>query len=93
MAQRIRHFTHTWAGKQTIQFYWENNILITTSGVQSSSAFWDAMKTTTPDRVMFSADTPFEAMPEMAGWFDNMEMNSKTKQGIASENARNWYKL
>lgn len=93
MDQRIRHFTKTWPMQQTLQYYWENNFLLTTSGVQSTSAFWDAMKTTTPDRVMFSADTPFETMPEMAKWFDDLEMNSKTKQAISSGNAVKWYKL
>jgi gamma-resorcylate decarboxylase len=93
MDQRTRHFTKTWAAKKTLQYYWENNFLITTSGVQSTSAFWDAMKTTTADRVMFSADTPFETVPEMASWFDDLEMNSKTKAAISSGNAKKWYKL
>jgi predicted TIM-barrel fold metal-dependent hydrolase len=93
MDQRTRHYTKTWAAQKTIQHYWENNIIITTSGVQSDSAFWDAMKTTTTDRVMFSADTPFETMPEMTSWFDRLEMNSITKKAIASGNARKWFKL
>lgn len=91
--QRMRHFTHYWAGKQTAQYYWENNFYVTTSGVQDSGTLADTLKWTGEDRVMFSVDYPFEDDVEISAWFDRLEMNSHTKRKMAYENAIKILKL
>lgn len=91
--QRMRHFTHYWAGKQTAQYYWENNFYVTTSGVQDAGTLADTLKWTGEDRVMFSVDYPFEDDVEISSWFDRLEMNTHTKKKMAYENARRILKL
>lgn len=91
--QRMRHFTHYWAGKQTAQYYWENNFYVTTSGVQDAGTLADTLKWTGEDNVMFSVDYPFEDDVEIASWFDRLEMNGHTKKKMAYANARRILKL
>lgn len=91
--QRMRHFTHYWTGKQTAQYYWENNFYVTTSGVQDAGTLTDTLKWTGEDRVMFSVDYPFEDDVEISSWFDRLEMNTHTKKKMAYENARRILKL
>lgn len=91
--QRMRHFTHYWAGQQTAQYYWENNFYVTTSGVQDSGTLLETLKWTGEDRVMFSVDYPFEDDTEISSWFDRLEMNTHTKKKLGYENARRILKL
>lgn len=90
---RIRHFVHYWKGKQTPQYYWENNFYVTTSGVQDSGTLLDTLRWTGEDRVMFSVDYPFEDDTEIASWFDRLEMNTHTKKKLAYENAKKLLRL
>lgn len=91
--QRFRHFNHYWAAKRTPQYYWENNFLVTTSGVQDAGTLMDTLKWTGEDRVMFSVDYPFEDNIEISGWFDRLEMNTHTKRKLGYENAKRILKL
>lgn len=91
--QRMRHFTHYWAGQQTMQYYWENNFYVTTSGVQDAGTLMETLKWTGEDRVMFSIDYPFEDDTEISSWFDRLEMNTHTKKKLGYENARRILKL
>ncbi|KAI7778972.1 hypothetical protein LA080_001489 [Diaporthe eres] len=91
--QRMRHFVHYWEGKQTAQYYWENNFYVTTSGVQDSGTLLDTLRWTGEDRVMFSVDYPFEDDTEIGTWFDRLEMNTHTKKKLAYENARRILRL
>lgn len=91
--QRMRHFTEYWPAKQTMQYYWENNFYVTTSGVRDSGTLLDTLRGTGEDRVMFSVDYPFEDDVEIASWFDRLELNGNTKKKLAYQNARTLLKL
>jgi len=92
--QRMRHFQHTlWPAERTMTEYWEDNFWVTTAGVQSQATLIDTLRVSGEDHVLFSVDYPFEDDLEIAGWFDRLELNSKTKRKIASGNARALMKL
>ena len=40
------------------------------------------------DRVMFSADSPYESMEEAAAWFDSSLLRRNDAQKIGRDNAR-----
>jgi gamma-resorcylate decarboxylase len=73
--------------------YWEENFWVTTSGVQDDGTLMDTLRSVGEDRVMFSADYPYEDDLEMAAWFDRVELNGRTKRKIAFQNARELLKL
>jgi gamma-resorcylate decarboxylase len=85
---RFRHFTKFWKATKDIRYYYENNFWVTTSGVQDEATLLDTLRWTGEDRVMFSVDYPFEDTVEIAGWFDRLSMNSRTKKKVAYGNAR-----
>ena len=91
---RIRHFQ---AGlrpcKLRMQDYWERNFWVTTSGVISDGAFAQTLKQCGEDRVMWSADYPYEDYDETAQWFDCLEMSENTKANIGWKYAENLFKL
>ncbi len=76
-----------------MQEYWEENFWVTTSGVQDDGTLMDTLRIVGEDRVMFSADYPYEDDLEMAAWFDRLELNGRTKRKIGFENARILLKL
>jgi 2,3-dihydroxybenzoate decarboxylase len=91
--QRMRHFVPYWPAKKTMGEYWEENFWVTTSGVQDDGTLMDTLRSVGEDRVMFSADYPYEDDLEMAAWFDRVELNGRTKRKIGFENARALLKL
>jgi gamma-resorcylate decarboxylase len=91
--QRMRHFVPYWLAKKTMEEYWEENFWVTTSGVQDDGTLMDTLRSVGEDRVMFSADYPYEDDLEMAAWFDRVELNGRTKRKIGFENARALLKL
>lgn len=92
--QRMRHFQKSlWVANQTLSYYYKNNFWITTSGVQDDGAFFDTLRVTGADRVMFSVDYPFEDFVEIGSWFDRLEMNDVAKENIASGNAKRLLRL
>jgi 2,3-dihydroxybenzoate decarboxylase len=93
MDQRIRHFTRTWNATQTLQYYWEHNVIATMSGVQSQSTFNDLFRVTSSDRVMASCDYPFEDIFEIMGYFDTIDINFQVKQKMAFGNAQSWFSI
>jgi predicted TIM-barrel fold metal-dependent hydrolase len=68
-------------------------LLVTMSGVQDDGTLMDTLRSVGEDRVMFSADYPYEDDLEMAAWFDRLELNGRTKRKIGFENARVLLKL
>jgi gamma-resorcylate decarboxylase len=90
---RFRHFTKFWNATRDLRYYWENNVWVTTSGVQDEATVLDTLRWTGEDRVMFSVDYPFEDNVEIAGWFDRLAMNSRAKEKLAYGNARTLLKL
>ncbi|ABG95067.1 conserved hypothetical protein [Rhodococcus jostii RHA1] len=60
---------------------------ITTSGNFRTPALLNTIQEVGADRLLFSADYPFEDMREAAEWFDRLEINDNDHIKIARTNA------
>ena len=86
---RIRHFQPQHVKcKLRMQEYWERNFWITSAGVIDDGAFFDTLRVTGEDRLMWSVDYPYEDYDEIGQWFDQMQMSENTRAKIGWENAR-----
>ncbi|KAJ8613444.1 hypothetical protein MRB53_036929 [Persea americana] len=91
---RIRHFKPSnYKCKLTLQEYWHQNFWVSTAGVMSNATFADALRSTGVDRIMWSADYPYEDYGEMGGWFDALELNPVMRAKVGWENARKLLKI
>ncbi|KAL3440387.1 amidohydrolase 2 [Aspergillus insuetus] len=86
--------------KKDIYHYFKNNIWVTTSGHFSTPTVRYVAEYLGPERIMFSVDTPYETIPNGAGWFDNDEKALSDALGgpdgykkVARENAKRLFKL
>lgn len=73
--------------------YLRNNFYLTTSGNFRTPALLNSIQEVGADRIMFSADYPFESMEEAVGWFDGIELNDHDKTKIAAGNAERLFGL
>ncbi|MBN9759714.1 MULTISPECIES: amidohydrolase family protein [unclassified Pseudonocardia] len=67
--------------------YLRTNFHVTTSGNFRTPALLNTLQEIGADRVLFSADHPFEDMREAATWFDRLELNDADLARIAHGNA------
>lgn len=87
--QRMRHFQKSlWPANQTLTYSYKTNFWVTTSGTQDDGAFFDTLRVTGVDRVMFSVDYPYEDFVEIGSWFDRIELSNTAKEKVASGNAK-----
>lgn len=73
--------------RQTFGHYLRNNFYLTTSGNFRTPALLNTIQEVGADRLLFSADYPFEDMHEAARWFDQVELNDADQAKIARGNA------
>ena len=73
--------------KQPISYYFHNNFYITTSGNFRTQSLVDAMMELGSDRILFSADWPFENVDHAAQWFDNATISEADRMKIGRTNA------
>jgi 2,3-dihydroxybenzoate decarboxylase len=73
--------------------YIKENIAVTISGMFSAEPFACAVAALGADRVMFSADYPFENPDEAAHFMDTVPLDDGMREAIASGNARRLLKL
>lgn len=91
---RIRHFQNGLLQcKLRMQDYWERNFWVTTSGVFSDGAFTQTLKHCGEDRVLWSADYPYEDYDEIAHWFDTLEISENTRATVGWKNAERLFNL
>ncbi|MBW1802105.1 MAG: amidohydrolase family protein, partial [Deltaproteobacteria bacterium] len=64
--------------KKKLAEYLRNNFYTTTSGNFCTQTLINTMLVVGADRVLFSADHPFEKMSDAAGWFDRVDTISET---------------
>jgi 2,3-dihydroxybenzoate decarboxylase len=81
------HEPHKFAAKRSVGDYFRKNFHVTTSGHLNSPALLHAISELGSDRIMFSADYPFEDILEAAQWFDAAWMSDADRQKIARANA------
>ena len=84
---------HNYPAKKRMRDYFCANFYITTSGNFHSQALIDAMLTLGADRIMFSADWPFENIDHAARWFDSCPISEADRVKIGRLNALRLFKL
>jgi 2,3-dihydroxybenzoate decarboxylase len=84
---------HKYAAKNRVADYVRSNFVLTTSGNFSTSALDQAITEIGVDRVLWSADYPFEDISDAADWFDKAPLNEADRQKIGRTNALKLFKL
>jgi len=89
----VSNKSYPYKGRQyTFKHYLHSNFLITTSGMFDTAALVHLLDVMTPERVMFSVDSPFEDVLEATAWFRSIhkerpEISCESLQAIAYGNA------
>ena len=73
--------------------YFGENFVLTTSGNFSTSALNQAIAEIGVERVLWSADYPFENISDAADWFDVVPLGEAERQKIGRTNAQKLFKL
>jgi 2,3-dihydroxybenzoate decarboxylase len=79
--------------QKPLRHYLQNNFYVTTSGNFHTPTLNATMDELGSDRVLFSADYPYESMREAADWFDNAAINENDRAKIGYLNARRLFNL
>jgi predicted TIM-barrel fold metal-dependent hydrolase len=96
---RIDHrngWTKTPAGypaRKKIADYFQANFYLTTSGNFRTQTLIDAILEVGADRVLFSADYPFEDVSDATDWLDGASISEADRLKIGRTNAVNLFKL
>jgi gamma-resorcylate decarboxylase len=73
---------------RTVSEYFSANFYATTSGHFHTRTLFNTIAELGVDRVLFSADYPYETMEEAAAWFDSSLLSRNDAQKIGRDNAR-----
>jgi gamma-resorcylate decarboxylase len=73
---------------RTVSEYFSANFYATTSGHFHTRTLFNTIAELGVDRVLFSADYPYETMEEAAAWFDSSLLCRNDAQKIGRDNAR-----
>jgi len=84
---------NVYPAKRKIADYFRENFYITTSGNFRTQALIDAMLEIGADRILFSADWPFENIDHAVEWFDTATISEGDRFKIGCGNARRLFKL
>jgi 2,3-dihydroxybenzoate decarboxylase len=84
---------HKYAAKKWVADYFRENFVLTTSGNFSTSALIQSIAEIGAERVLWSADYPFEDISDAAGWFDAAPIGEGDRQKIGRTNALKLFKL
>jgi predicted TIM-barrel fold metal-dependent hydrolase len=84
---------HKYAAKKSVADYVRNNFVLTTSGNFSTSALNQAIAEIGIERVLWSADYPFEDISDAADWIDAAPLSEEDRQKIVRTNAQKLFKL
>jgi predicted TIM-barrel fold metal-dependent hydrolase len=73
--------------KKPLGDYFRENFYLTTSGQYRTQSLVAAMSEVGADRILFSADYPFEGIEDAAAWFDNAPIAEADRIKIGRRNA------
>ena len=73
--------------KKPLVHYFNNNFYVTTSGNFRTQSLVDTMLEIGSDRILFSADWPFENIDHAADWFDSAAISENDRLKIGRTNA------
>ena len=76
------------SARRKVSEYFSANFYATTSGHFHTRTLFSTIAELGVDRVMFSADYPYETMEEASAWFDTALLSRNDAQKIGRENAR-----
>ncbi|KRB81417.1 amidohydrolase [Sphingomonas sp. Root710] len=79
--------------KHPIAHYFHNNFYVTTSGNFRTQSLIDTMLEIGSDRILFSADWPFENVDHAANWFDRATISEADRLKIGRNNANRLFNL
>jgi len=79
--------------EKPIAEYFRANFWLTTSGNFRTQTLIDAMLEIGSDRILFSADWPFENIDHAAHWFDDASISENDRVKIGRTNAARLFKL
>src|SRR6185312_299155 len=84
---------HKYAAQKSVADYFRNNFVLTTSGNFSTSALNQAIAEIGVERVLWSADYPFEEISHAADWIDKASLSGDDRRKIARSNAQKLFGL
>jgi 2,3-dihydroxybenzoate decarboxylase len=90
---RMRFSPRGYTGNRPLGEYFKKHFYVTTSGNFCDPSFRCALEVMGADRMMFSADYPFEKMEDAANWFDNTPLSDELRLQIGRTNAIKLFKL
>jgi gamma-resorcylate decarboxylase len=90
---RMRFSPRGYKGKRYLGEYFRDHFFVTTSGNFCTPSFDCAMKVLGVNRMLFSADYPFEKMEDAANWFDKTPMSDADRLQVGRTNAIKLFKL
>jgi 2,3-dihydroxybenzoate decarboxylase len=79
--------------KKKICEYFHQHFYLTTSGNFRTQTLIDALLEVGADRILFSADWPFENVDHAAQWFDSVSISEADRKKIGRANALKLFKL
>ena len=79
--------------KKKICEYFHQHFYLTTSGNFRTQTLIDALLEVGGDRILFSADWPFENVDHAAQWFDSASISEADRKKIGRDNALKLFKL
>ena len=79
--------------KKKICKYFNQHFYLTTSGNFRTQTLIDALLEIGADRILFSADWPFENVDHAAQWFDSATISEADRKKIGRDNALRLFKL
>lgn len=90
---RMRFSPRGYTGKRYLGEYFKDHFFVTTSGNFCDPSFQCCLEVMGTDRVLFSADYPFETMDDAAQWFDNTPLAEADRLRIGRTNAIKLFNL
>lgn len=90
---RLKKIPRGIPAKKPLSEYLQKNFYLTTSGNFRTPTLVDAIAEVGADRIMFSADYPFEPLSDAAEWLDRADISDADRRKIARGNAEALFKL
>jgi 2,3-dihydroxybenzoate decarboxylase len=84
---------HKYAAQKWVADYFRANFHLTTSGNFSTPALLNAIAELGADRIMLSADYPFEDIADAAAWFAEVPLSAADRRKIGRSNALKLFRL
>ncbi|MCC8152629.1 MAG: amidohydrolase, partial [Lachnospiraceae bacterium] len=75
------------SAKNKLSYYFEHNIVVTTSGNMSQDAFICTKNVLGMDKICFATDYPYESVPDTMDFLDDIPLTVKERAALFYGNA------